>query len=99
MKKYHYKESKIFELKDIIVISNLKFIHDQMNKILPRASENLFINKTRYLYYTKRISLDVLQVKTMTYGSNSFELHTICTWNFFQNKVNIINNITQHYST
>ena len=39
------KESKIFQLKDIVTKSNLKFLHDQMNKILQGAFENFFINK------------------------------------------------------
>ena len=83
-----YKESKIFKLKDIVTISNLKFVYDQMNKLLPRVSEKIFINKTRqHLYNTRGNSLDVPQVKTTTYGSNSFTLHAIRTWNFFQNKL------------
>ena len=83
-----YKESKIFKLKYIVTISNLKFVYDQMNKILPRVFEKIFINKTRKnLYNTRRNSLDVPQVKTTTYGSNSFTLHAIRTRNFFQNKL------------
>ena len=83
-----YKEYKIFKLKDIVTISNLKFVYDQMNKILPRVFENIFISKTRqHLYKTKGISLDVPQVKTTTYGFNSFTLHAIRTWNFLQNKL------------
>ena len=83
-----YKESKMFKLKDIVTISNLKFVYDQVNKILPRVSENLFINKTRqHLYNTRGNSLDVPQVKTTTYASNSFTLHGIRTWSFFQNKL------------
>ena len=84
------KESKIFKLKDIVIISNLKFVYDQMNKLLPRVFEKNFINKTRqHLYNTRGNSLDVPQVKTTTYGSNSFTLHAIRTWNFFQNKLSI----------
>ena len=83
-----YTESKIFKLKDIVTISNLKFVYDQMNKLLPRVFEKNFINKTRqHLYNTRGNSLDVPQVKTTTYGSNSFTLHAIRTWNFFQNKL------------
>ena len=75
-----YKESKIFKLKDIVTISNLKFVYDQMNKLLPRVSEKIFINKTRqHLYNTRGNSLDVPQVKTTTYGSKSFTLHAIRT--------------------
>ena len=39
-----YKKSKIFKLKHIVAIINLKFVYDQMNKILPRIFENIFIN-------------------------------------------------------
>ena len=59
-----------------------------MNKVLPRVFGKFFINKTRqHLYNTRGNSLDVPQVKTTTYGSNSFTLHAIRTWNFFQNKL------------
>ena len=55
-----YKESKIFKLKYIVTISNLKFVYDQMNKILPRVFEKIFMNKTRqHLYNTRGSSLDV----------------------------------------
>ena len=61
-----------------------------MNKILPRAFEKFFINKTsQHLYNTRGNSPDVPQVKRTTYGSNSFTLHAIRTWNFFQNRVKI----------
>ena len=61
-----------------------------MNKILPRALEMFFINKTRqHLYNTRGNSLDVPHFKTTTYGSNSFTLQAIRTWNFFQSKLSI----------
>ena len=60
-----------------------------MNKPLPRVFEKNFINKTRHLYNTRGNSLDVPQVKTTTYGSNSFTLHAIRTLNFFQNKLSM----------
>ena len=37
-----YKESKNFKVKDIVTISTLKFVYDQMNKILPRVFEKKF---------------------------------------------------------
>ena len=40
-----YKESKIFKLKDIVTISNLKFVYDQINKILPRVLEHFLLIK------------------------------------------------------
>ena len=59
-----------------------------MNKLLPRVFEKNFISKTRqHLYNTRGNSLDVLQVKTTTYDSNSFTLYAIHTWNFYQNKL------------
>ena len=49
-----------------------------MNKVLPRVFGKIFINKTRqHLYNTRGNFLDVPQVKTTTYGSNSFTLHAI----------------------
>ena len=55
-----------------------------MNKILPRAFENFFINKAgQHLYNKRGNSLDLPKVKTTTYGSNSFTLQAIRTWNFF----------------
>ena len=67
----------------------MKFVYDQLNKILPRVFEKSFIDKTRqHLHNTRRKFPDVPHVKTTTYGSNSFTLHAIRrTWNFFQNKL------------
>ena len=36
-----YKKSKMFKLKDIITISNFKFVYDQKNNILSRAFEKI----------------------------------------------------------
>ena len=59
-----------------------------MNKTLPRAFGNFFINKTsQHLYNTRGNSLDVPQVKTATYGPNLFTLYPIHTWNFFQHYI------------
>ena len=75
-----YKESKIFKLKDIVTISNLEPVYDQVNKILSRFLEKNFINKTKqHLYNTRETSLDVPQVKATTYDSNLFTLHAIRT--------------------
>ena len=61
-----------------------------MNKTLPRVFGIFFINKTiQHLYNTRGNSLDVPQVKTTTYGPNLFTVHSIRTWNFFQNKLSI----------
>ena len=37
-----YKKPKIFKLENILTISNLKFVYDQINKILPRSFEIFF---------------------------------------------------------
>ena len=59
-----------------------------MNKTLPRVFEKDFISKTRqHFYNTRGNSLDVPQVKTISCGFNSFTLHAVCTWNFFQKKL------------
>ena len=56
-----------------------------MNKISPRAFEIFFINKTRqHLNNTIGNSFDVPQVKTTTYGFNSFTLHAIVHWISFR---------------
>ena len=49
-----YKEFKLFKLKDIVTISNLKFVYDQVYNSLPRVSEKIFINKTRQHLYNTR---------------------------------------------
>ena len=40
-----YKESKIFKVKDIVTISNLKFVYDQMYKVLPGVFEKILLIK------------------------------------------------------
>ena len=83
-----YKKSKIFALRDSATISNLELAYEQMKKILPMTFRSFFVNKTsQNLYNTRGNSFEVSQVKTATYESNSFILHAIRAWNFFQNKV------------
>ena len=68
----------------------MKYVYDQMNKVLLQTFEKFFINKaSKHLHDTRGKSLDVLQVKTTTYGSNPFSSHEIDTYNFFQNKLSI----------
>ena len=38
-----YKESKIFKLKDIVLLNNLQFVYDQINKNLPKSFHTFFI--------------------------------------------------------
>ena len=83
-----YKKSKIFTLRDSVTINNLELAYEQMKKILPMTFRSFFVNKTsQNLYNTRGNSFEVSQVKTATYESNSFILHAIRAWNFFQNKV------------
>ena len=86
-----YKESKIFKLRDSVTISNLELAYEQMKKVLPRTFRSFFVNKTSQNHYNTRAnSFEVSQVKTATYLSNSFILHAIRAWDFFQNKVKIL---------
>ena len=41
-----YNESKIFKLKDIVILNNLKFAYDQINKSLSKSFHTFFILKT-----------------------------------------------------
>ena len=70
-----------------------------MNKLLPRVFEKKFISKTRHFYNTRGNSLDVPQVKTTTYDSNSFTLYAIHTWNFYQNKLSTTTSLPNLTST
>ena len=83
-----YKESKIFKLRDSVTISNLELAYEEMKKVLSKTSRSFFVNKTSQNHYNTRAnSFEVSQVKTATYWSNSFILHAIRAWDFFQNKV------------
>ena len=83
-----YKESKIFKLRDSVTISNLELAYEEMKKVLSKTSRSFFVNKTSQNHYNTRAnSFEVSQVKTATYWSNSFKLHAIRAWDFFQNKV------------
>ena len=37
-----YKESKLFKLKDIVLLNNLQFVYDQINKNLPKLFHTFF---------------------------------------------------------
>ena len=87
-----YKESKIMKLHDIIATNNLTLAHDQINKNLPNNFENLFTPKhNQHQHSTRKLNLDVPQVKTQTYGSNSITLCAIREWNKTQNEINNTN--------
>ena len=84
-----YKESKIFKLKDIVLLNNLQFVYDQINKNLPKSFHTLFTLKTeQHRHNTRGNSLNVPPVKTTTYGSNSVTSCAIRDWNKVQNQLN-----------
>ena len=66
-----YKESKIFKLRDIVLLNKLKFVNDQINKNLPKSFHTFFTLKTKqHRHHMTGNSLNVPPVKTTTYGSN-----------------------------
>ena len=85
-----YKESKIFKLKDIVLLNNLQFVYDQINKNLPKSFRSFFALKTKqHRHNTRENSLNVPPVKTTTYGSNSVTRCANSDWNKLQNKFNL----------
>ena len=77
-----YKESKNFKLKDIVLLNNLQFVYDQINKNLPKSFHTFFTLKTeQHRHKTRGNSLNVSPVKTTTYGSNSVTCCAIRDWN------------------
>ena len=52
-----YKESKIFKLKYLVTISNLKFVYDQMNKILRRVFEKKLSKKPDNIFIIQEETL------------------------------------------
>ena len=84
-----YKESKIFKLKDIVLLNNLQFVYDQINKNLPNSFHNFFTpNTEQHRHNTRENSLNVPPVKITTHGSNSVTHCEIRDWNKLQNKLN-----------
>ena len=84
-----YKESKILKLKDIVLLNNLKFVYDQINKNLPNSFHTFFTLKTeQHQHNTRGNSLNIPPVKTITYGSNLVTCWAIRNWNKLQNKLN-----------
>ena len=83
-----YKEPKIFKLKIYCSHEQFEICIWSNEQNFTKSFWKIFINKTRqHLYNARGNSLDVPQVKTTTYGSNSFTLHAIRKWNFFLSKL------------
>ena len=84
-----YKELTIFKLKDIVLLNNLQFVYDQINKNLPKSLHIFFTLKAeQHRHNTRENSLNVPPVKTTTYGSNSVTRCAVRDWNKLQNKPN-----------
>ena len=76
-----YKNSKILKLIDLIKLSNILFVYDQINN-LPNAFESYFLLKRQqHNHFTRGNTLNVPQVNTSLYGSNSITVSAIRDWN------------------
>ena len=90
------KESKFFKLKDIVTLNNLQFLYDQINKNLPKIISHLFCTQDGTTLaqcernFPERTTLNVPQVKTITYVSDSVTFCAIRDWKIF--KINLILN-------
>ena len=77
-----YKNSKILKLIDLIKPNNILFVYDQINNNLPNAFENYFqLKRQQHNHFTRGNTLNVPQVNTSLYGSNSITVSAIRDWN------------------
>ena len=77
-----YKSSKILKLIDLIKLNNILFVYDQINNNLPNTFENYFqLKRQQHNHFTRGKILNVPQVNTSLYGSNSITLSAIRDWN------------------
>ena len=77
-----YKNSKILKLIDFINLNNILFVYDQINNNLPNVFENYFqLKRQQHNQFTRGNTLNVPQVNTSLYGSNSITLSAIRDWN------------------
>ena len=77
-----YKNSKILKLIDLIKPNNILFVYDQINNNLPNAFENYFqLKRQQHNHFTRGNTLNVPQVNSSLYGSNSITLSAIRNWN------------------
>ena len=76
-----YKSSQILKIIDLIKL-NIFFVYDQINNNLPNAFENCFqLKRQQHNHFTRGKILNVPQVNTSLYGSNSITLSAIRDWN------------------
>ena len=82
-----YKNSKILKLIELIKLNNILFVYDQINNNLPNAFENYFqLKRQQHNHFTRGNTLNVPQVNTSLYGSNSITLSAIRDWNALHGK-------------
>ena len=69
-----YKESKINQVRNIIIIGNCRFVYDQLRKKLPENFSHFFTLNTKLHHHnTRGNKLIIPNVNTTTYGSNSIQ--------------------------
>ena len=69
-----YKESKIDQVRNIIIIGNCRFVYDQLRKKLPENFSDFFTLNTKLHHHnTRGNKLIIPNVNTTTYGSNSIQ--------------------------
>ena len=77
-----YKNIKILKLTDLIKLNNILFVYDQIINNLPNAFENYFqLKRQQHNHFFRGDTLNVPQVHTSLYGSNSITLSAIRDWN------------------
>ena len=76
-----YKSSKILKLIDLIKLTNILFVYDQINNNLPNTFENYFqLKGQQHNHFTRGKILNLPQVNTSLYGSNSITLSAVRDW-------------------
>ena len=87
-----YKQMKILKLKDLVTFNNCIFAYDQLSKNLPNVFTEYFKPTGRQHEHNtrgaKNLLLDIPNVKTAKYGSNSIKVKSVTDWNNIINKLN-----------
>ena len=78
-----FKDSKILNLADFILLQNIWFVHDNLRNKLPASLSDKFTftntgNSTRNV---RNNQLNSLKTRTILYGSKSIESRCIDNWN------------------
>ena len=83
-----YKKSKIYKVRNVIIIANYRFAYGQLQEKLPENFSDCFtLNTQPHHHNTRGNKLIVPNVNTNRYGSNSITLKAIKQWNELQNFV------------